>query len=38
MRFGSGIMKEISTVTVWSSRWQVVVGKLRVVPVSRLLR
>jgi hypothetical protein len=30
-------MKEISMVVVWFSRWQVVAGELRVVPVPWLL-
>jgi hypothetical protein len=38
MRFGSGVVKEIMMVTVWSSRWQVVAGERRVVPVPWLLR
>jgi hypothetical protein len=37
MRFGGRLMKEILTVTVWSSRWQVVAGELRVIPVPWLL-
>jgi hypothetical protein len=38
MRFSGGVLKEILTLTVWSSRWQVVVGELCVVPVPWLLR
>jgi hypothetical protein len=37
MPFGGGVGKEILTVTAWSSRWQVVVGELHVVPVLWLL-
>jgi hypothetical protein len=37
MRFGNGVVKEILTVTVWSSRWQVLAGELHVVPVPWLL-
>jgi hypothetical protein len=38
MRFSSGVMKEILTVTVWSSRWQEVAGEVHVVPIPQLLR
>jgi hypothetical protein len=38
MRFGGGVMKEISMVMVWSSQWQEVAGEVRVVPIPWLLR
>jgi hypothetical protein len=38
MRFSGGVVKEILTVTAWSSRWQVVAGELHIILVPWLLR